>query len=232
MKQPKSPAFLFYTNDFTSGTMFFTDEQVGIYIRLLCAMHQHSRLNEKQVLHICKTLDKDILAKFKIDAAGLYYNERLEEEIQKRNSFSQSRSLNRKGKTTTSEEHILNTSDAGVKLMDNDNDNEKEDVKEEGLVAAISKNHTLHKFIKTLSQVSKMKTQPTSEECDKLIVVFGQSVVETVLLQMENKPNILKKYTSVYATALNWCKNYKAPAGSLAAPTASQLATNGFGKLQ
>ena len=34
--QKRDPAFLFYPADFLIGTMDMTDEEVGIYIRLLC----------------------------------------------------------------------------------------------------------------------------------------------------------------------------------------------------
>ena len=43
----KDPAFLFYTSDFLTGTMFMTNEQVGIYIRLLCSQHQHGGIIDK-----------------------------------------------------------------------------------------------------------------------------------------------------------------------------------------
>jgi len=56
----KDPAFLFYTGDFSTGTQFFSDEQVGKYIRLLMAQHQHGRLSEKQMLYICKNKDIEI----------------------------------------------------------------------------------------------------------------------------------------------------------------------------
>ncbi len=94
----KDPAFLFYTGDFLAGTMFFTDEQVGIYLRLLLAQHQHGRLSEKQVNFICKSYDNEVLEKFEKDEEGNYYNLRLENEINKRKSYSESRSNNRKGK--------------------------------------------------------------------------------------------------------------------------------------
>ena len=45
----KDPAFLFYTSDFLTGTMFMTDEEVGVYIRLLCVQHQHGGLIEKDI---------------------------------------------------------------------------------------------------------------------------------------------------------------------------------------
>lgn len=94
----KDPAFLFYSDNFLSGTMFFSDEQCGKYIRLLCAQHQSGHLQEKHMIFICKSYDKDIFDKFIKDEDGLYYNERLDQEINKRKSYSESRSNNKKGK--------------------------------------------------------------------------------------------------------------------------------------
>jgi hypothetical protein len=94
----KDPAFLFYSDNFLSGTMFFTDEQVGKYIRLLCAQHQSGHLEEKHMIFMCKGYDEDIFKKFIKDDAGKYYNERLEMEITKRKNYSESRSNNKKGK--------------------------------------------------------------------------------------------------------------------------------------
>lgn len=93
----KDPAFLFYTGDFSTGTQFFTDEQVGKYIRLLMAQHQHGHLTDQQVNFICKSYDNEVLKKFTKDDNGLWYNERLEVEIEKRKSYSISRGNNRKG---------------------------------------------------------------------------------------------------------------------------------------
>lgn len=106
----KDPAFLFYTGDFTTGTQFFTDEQVGKYVRLLMAQHQLGHLEEKHMIQICKSHDKDVFAKFIKDENGLYYNERLENEIVKRKSYSLSRSNNRKKKDIleTYDEHMEN----------------------------------------------------------------------------------------------------------------------------
>ena len=49
MEKNKDPAFLFYSSDFLTGTMFFTDEQVGKYIRLLCAQHQKGQIGRAHV---------------------------------------------------------------------------------------------------------------------------------------------------------------------------------------
>lgn len=117
----KDPAFLFYTGDFLSGTMFFTDEQVGIYIRLLMAQHQHGRLSEKQVNIICKTHDKEVLEKFEIDHDGNYYNTRLEQEVNKRKAYSKSRSENRTKKDKEPVKDMKNISKTYVKHMENEN---------------------------------------------------------------------------------------------------------------
>lgn len=93
----KDPAFLFYTNDFDSKTKFFTHEQVGMYLRLLMAEHQNGRMTKEQMIYICGRYDNHVFSKFTIDSGGLYFNERLEEEIDRRRKYSKSRSLNRKG---------------------------------------------------------------------------------------------------------------------------------------
>jgi uncharacterized protein YdaU (DUF1376 family) len=95
----KDPAFLFYPGDFNTGTQFFSDEQVGKYMRMLMAQHQHGHLSDDQVKFICKSYDNQVMSKFKKDSAGLWFNERLEEEILKRRNFVNSRSKNKSGKT-------------------------------------------------------------------------------------------------------------------------------------
>jgi hypothetical protein len=95
----KDPAFLFYSNDFLSGTFTMTDEQVGKYIRLLCIQHQKPDgvLTEKDMLNICKTYDEDIFCKF-IKKGDNFYNQRLFDEVERRRLYSKSRSDNRKVK--------------------------------------------------------------------------------------------------------------------------------------
>jgi len=95
----KDPAFLFYSSDFLTGIEFFSYEQTGRYIKLLCLQHQHGRLKEKYLRQICGD-DADVLQKFARDEAGLYYNERLEIEINKRKEYCDSRRENRLKGTT------------------------------------------------------------------------------------------------------------------------------------
>jgi len=102
----KDPAFLFYPGDFNTGTQFFSDEQVGKYMRLLMAQHQHGHLTDKQVLIICKSHDKEVMAKFKKDPQGNFFNERLEVETIRRQKFSESRSKNRTSDKKTSSSYV------------------------------------------------------------------------------------------------------------------------------
>lgn len=118
----KDPAFLFYSGDFMSGTQFLTDEQVGKYVRLLIAQHQCGHLEEKHMLQICKTYDKDVFSKFDKDINGLFYNQRLENEIIKRKKYSESRSKNRASKTDISFSYQSD--------MENENRNENRNTSE------------------------------------------------------------------------------------------------------
>ena len=126
----KDPAFLFYSSDFLTGTSFLTNEQVGMYIRLLCHQHQNGHLKEKDILKICGSHDEDIFDKFEKDSDGLFFNERLDTEINKRKAYSESRANNRKKKelpeekTITHEKDMLNTSITYVEHMENENENE------------------------------------------------------------------------------------------------------------
>lgn len=82
----KDPAFLFYSSDFLTGTMFWSNEQVGLYVRMLCAQHQHGGRIDTNVLRTqCDSITNGdlVYAKFKHDALGSY-NERLQIEMEKR----------------------------------------------------------------------------------------------------------------------------------------------------
>ena len=114
----KDPAFLFYSSDFLTGTMFMSDTQIGKYIKILCTQHQKGHLSEKDMLKICKRYDKDIFEKFVKDEDGKYYNIRLEKEITKRREYSKSRSDNRKNKI-----NFENICFSYVKHMENENEN-------------------------------------------------------------------------------------------------------------
>ena len=129
----KDPAVLFYTSDFISGTMLMSDEQRGKYIMLLCLQHQQGGLSEEDMLNICKTYDKKIFNKFIKKDDGLYYNERMKIESERRKAYSESRRKNRKtSKThdTSYVKHMETENKNENKTKDKDKDNKDNKIEE------------------------------------------------------------------------------------------------------
>ncbi len=113
----KDPAFLLYPQDFLVGTMTMTNEQVGKYVRLLCLQHQTGHLTEDDMLDICEAKDAKIWRKFKQDESGLYFNERLKLETEKRRKYSESRRNNR-----TKKDNICKTYEPHMENVNEDED--------------------------------------------------------------------------------------------------------------
>lgn len=90
----KDPAFLFYSQDFFTGTATLSFEDKGKFIHLLCLMHQQGRMQEETIRFLVGSFSDNLKRKFKIDANGFYYNERMEAEAKKRNDFTESRRHN------------------------------------------------------------------------------------------------------------------------------------------
>ena len=95
----KNPAILLYTADFLIGTASFTDEEVGQYARALFYQHQEGGyLSDDFINRMFPTgLFPVVKSKFKESDKGLY-NERMKEEIERRNRYSLSRSNNKRKK--------------------------------------------------------------------------------------------------------------------------------------
>jgi hypothetical protein len=93
----KDPAFLFYPNDWIGGTMGMTFEEKGAYLELLMMQFNRGHMTSHMIGQTVGQLWDKIQDKFKVDEAGLYYNERLEIEKEKRKSFTESRRNNISG---------------------------------------------------------------------------------------------------------------------------------------
>jgi hypothetical protein len=157
----KDPAVLWYTSDFYLGTMFFTDEQVGKYTRLLVMQHQQGHLSEQDMLKICKRYDEKIFEKFKKDKEGKYYNERMETEIIKRRDYSESRKKNRENK-----KDMTNISETYVNHMVNVNENIDINKEEDGIKKL---------FVKRWSR--NYKNLSELQGAEKLVLEFGYDKV-------------------------------------------------------
>ena len=114
----KDPAFLFYPNDWLGGTMGMTFEQKGAYMDILMLQFNRGHMTEHMIGQTVGQLWDGIKDKFKKDADGKWFNERLELEKNKRKSFVTSRVNNKTGKNQYSKNDGHMTSH-----MENEDDN-------------------------------------------------------------------------------------------------------------
>ena len=115
------PAVLFYTSDFLTGVIDMTMEERGQYITLLCYQHQKGHIKEETIRLLVGYASVNVMKHFQQDKDGLYFNERMEIETEKRHNFTESRRNNgKKGGRPKSKE----PSDKPKKnLVDNHKDN-------------------------------------------------------------------------------------------------------------
>jgi hypothetical protein len=123
----KDPAFLFYSSDFLNGVADLTMDERGQFITLLCLQHQKGTLTDKTIRLSLGSVSVDVLSKFIKDKDGNFFNERLQEEIEKRIQFTESRRNNgSKGGRPKN-----NTKPLGLakhNLMEDVNENENENI--------------------------------------------------------------------------------------------------------
>lgn len=120
----KDPAFLFYPGDWLGGTITLSRLQKGCYMDLLVAQFNNGPLSLEKIRTV---LGQDqatwtvLSSKFKQDSDGLFYNERLATEVEKRKGYIESRTLNgmKKGKA-----YALAHGKHMVKLPENENKDE------------------------------------------------------------------------------------------------------------
>lgn len=194
----KDPAFLFYSNDFLSGTMLMTDEETGQYIKLLCLQHQKGHLKEKDMLNICKSYNEEIFSKFKKDKDENYYNERLEYEVNKRKAYSESRRNNRRKKETY-EKDMKNICNSYEEHMENENVNENININKNNSKRG-SKGKKEEEKIHFAEFVSM-----TNAEREKLVSTYGKDFADQCILVLDNyKGSSGKTYKNDYRAILNW----------------------------
>lgn len=123
----KDPAFLFYSSDFLTGVSDLTIEERGQYITLLCLQHQKGHLSDKVIKIAVGVVSVDVLEKFTKDSEGLYFNERLELEAEKRKAHSEKqkqRALDGWKKRKANQTPLKATADATALPLEDENENE------------------------------------------------------------------------------------------------------------
>lgn len=163
----KDPAFLFYSSDFLTGTMFMTNEEVGQYVRTLCLLHQHGGcLPLNKIEKAVGTLTTPTLEKLSKNQHG-YFNNRLTLEIKKRKEYSISRRNNRLGKKKSNK--ICKTHDKSyvsrmTTHMEDENEDENKDIN-------INRNKAI---ITDLNEVLGTSYKPISKTKELIQVRFNE----------------------------------------------------------
>lgn len=153
--------------------------------------------NEVQLTGISKTVFT--LIKPQIDANIKRYNNGLQPKQKQEISKTKSKRKQKKSKTEANE---------NVNVNANENEEcklELESKSEETLPPLPL--HYLQTFVKEkLPNVAKLKTQLTIENCDKLCGQHTSADIKDILLAMENKKDLTKRYESVYLTIIGWLR--------------------------
>ncbi len=91
----KDPAVLLYTADFIIGCTPMNWEERGKYIFLLCYQQQIGHMDLSTMEGIVGIpIPEKVMKKFKKDENGLYFNERMDEEITRRTKHKEKQSQN------------------------------------------------------------------------------------------------------------------------------------------
>lgn len=133
MAKEISPQFQFYAQDFLTGCTYLTNEEIGMYIKMLCKQWTDGKIPKKRVGFLLGyewvSISDELKSKF-IDDGEFLMNERLELERVKKIAFRDKQIKNgQKGgrplKAKNNPDHNPNIkpNESQKKPLDNDNDN-------------------------------------------------------------------------------------------------------------
>lgn len=223
----KDPAFLWYPNDYMGGTMGMTFEERGAYVHLLMMQfnrgHMTSHMIGQEVGHLWDKLQD----KFTQDENGLWYNVRLESEIEKRQGFVKSRYNNLSGtnqytkKEADNDAHMDGHMTSHMENVNNNSIHKKSvrEINEEFYQNEILKNpdnKKYHHFVnyllgkndvqRPLDKILKMSDPIGEKRFNELLIIAEEN--KTIMLdKINNIENSEKKYKSFNLTLTNWLKN-------------------------
>lgn len=191
----KDPAFLFYPNDYIGGTMGMTFEEKGAYIELLMTQFNRGHMTSQVIGQVVGHLWVNLQSKFKQDENGLYYNERLDIEIEKRKTFIQSRFNNLTGKNQYSKKEGHKGGHKTDRMED-----ENENILHNTIIIGVGEEKKI-----TWRESFEIYTQ----ECNKAYNIYLSDLVEMQKQQKLNpginiKLSIEKGYHNFWSTEAGW----------------------------
>lgn len=105
-KKSKDPSFLFYSQDWITGTYGMSNSQKGSFIDLLALQHQGVSITIDVIKKTCENKRKDIdvvLTKFVKGKDGLYHNQKIKNVMEERVLFRLKQSQNASKRYATAE---------------------------------------------------------------------------------------------------------------------------------
>lgn len=187
----KDPAFLFYSSDFLSGVSDLTMKERGQFITLLCLQHQKGGLTQKAIDITVPNVSEDVLIRFKKRDDGLFYNDRLELERDKRLKHSEKqrqRALDGWKKRKKKKSGGKATADATALPLENVNENDNTSIKKEPEKIQFAE------FVFM-----------TQKQCDLLTEKYGKGPVKWMVNKLSNyKGANGKQYKDDYRAILSW----------------------------
>ena len=196
----KDPAFLFYPGDYVGGTMGMSFEEKGAYMDLLMMQFNRGHMTTRMIGQAVGQLWDKVQVKFVQDRDGLWYNERLELEQEKRKSFVSSRNNNLLGKnqyTKQPEKKIGHMEGHTTSHMEDRNEDENEDEKETKKANQKKHKHGQYKHVLL-----------TEDEYQRLSDEWG---IEVLLQEIKNMDEGIEmkgyKYKNHNLALRKWNKN-------------------------
>lgn len=213
----KDPAFLWYPNDYLGGTLGMTFEERGAYVHLLMMQFNRGHMTSHMVGQEVGQLWEKLKDKFIQDEKGLWYNERLDIEKQKRQAFIKSRRNNIGGVNQHTKKDQKKI-DSDIGHMTSHMENENKDIifskfydneillskNDEAYLRFVSflfgdndLNRPLNKLLNMNDQIRYVQFLKLREVSQKT----GNKILDTV----RNLENYTKKnYSSFYLTLSKW----------------------------
>ena len=174
-------SFVFYRSFFEAISELDKDSKAVIYDAI--SNYSFNQI-EPELTGICKTVW--ILIKPQLEAN----NRRYENGSKAKNKQTTSKRQAKRKQTTSKGEA-------------NDNDNVNDNANEKDNVDI----HPLKKWVaENLKTVSLLKIQLTNKQCAELLEKYDKQLIRSKLEAMDNKPDLTKKYSSVYLTLKKWCE--------------------------
>lgn len=208
------PAFLFYSKDWVSSTQLMTFEDRGKYIHILSTMHQNGRLDEETIRFLVGNVSVKLKSKFIIDEKGMWYNQRLEDEMEKRANFVDSRRENgKKGGRPKKKEKASGkplgypTDNLPVNANVNENINEikvEMDTPNLKLLQNEIKSMEDKKVTLVFDGVVKMKADDFEKLYNDWEMKDIQAKINSLSTGIHNGLKKYKEYKDHYRTVLNW----------------------------